>query len=539
MPTYSSFYLYFLISSLVLFSCAKIGSPTGGPLDKTAPILTESSLKNQSLSVPIDTKEIRFYFDEFVRLDPKSTPLISPRTNGVIFGPRGSTKKYVSVKFRNALDENTTYNINFGGSIIDNNEGNSLEEPMEFAFSTGKTIDQHYLGGNIQEIEGLVLSKKLRVGLYQKNELFTDSTFIKKKPLYLTSVKENGDFQFHNLSDNLYRILAFEDDNNNQKVDFKEEKYAIINQDLAVDQSNLVLSLSNGTIPYKLLTGRHTAQGEYTFSFEGSAFKSKNIEIRPLTDFSFLSAAMGDSIKIWFNPKKNNFTNGQKIIFSIQNKALSQTDTLTILHNLQYAKEIQLTLKSSGFNTSLLLQSTTALSQSKKNKVEIRQKKNEKEFFLLTALLNPKKPTEVRLDFAFKEGENYEITFLEGALESPTGKKNKKVKINYKQAKKENFGRFILQIQNAPSNYFWVELYLKKRDKWLFYTKKYTNSSQITFEFLPPGEYQVKLKSDLNGNEIWDLQNYATKETTEPVYLMNKSLEIKALWDLDEIWLIQ
>ncbi|MEL6970224.1 MAG: hypothetical protein AAFO02_08645, partial [Bacteroidota bacterium] len=56
----------------------------------------------------------------------------------------------------------------------------------------------------------------------------------------------------------------------------------------------------------------------------------------------------------------------------------------------------------------------------------------------------------------------------------------------------------------------------------------YTNE----FKLLPPGDYQLEIIEDLNGNSRWDPGNYDLKRQPERVYI-RKLETLRANWDLE------
>ena len=56
--------------------------------------------------------------------------------------------KSVVLTFQDTLSENTTYSIDLGDGIADNNEGNIFPR-MSFAFSTGDHVDSIYTSGTV------------------------------------------------------------------------------------------------------------------------------------------------------------------------------------------------------------------------------------------------------------------------------------------------------------------------------------------------------------------------------------------------------
>ena len=147
-------FLYFISIALFLattiFSggCAQIGLPTGGAKDTIAPKLVRTNPAFGSKNVKAN--KITFEFDEYIDLqDLQQNILISPLQN------RNPTitanPKTITLKFRDSLLPNTTYNINFGKAIRDINEANILND-LSYTFSTGNTIDSSTISGNIDTL---------------------------------------------------------------------------------------------------------------------------------------------------------------------------------------------------------------------------------------------------------------------------------------------------------------------------------------------------------------------------------------------------
>ena len=56
------------------------------------------------------------------------------------------------------------------------------------------------------------------------------------------------------------------------------------------------------------------------------------------------------------------------------------------------------------------------------------------------------------------------------------------------------------------------------------------------FEYIRPGKYTFRLIEDSNNNNIWDTGNYLQKVNPEPVYYFSNEIEVRANWDLNEIF---
>ena len=59
---------------------------------------------------------------------------------------------------------------------------------------------------------------------------------------------------------------------------------------------------------------------------------------------------------------------------------------------------------------------------------------------------------------------------------------------------------------------------------------------QADFYFLKPGTYHVRLFNDRNGNGIWDVGLYESKEQPEEVYYFPGKIETRENWDYMQEW---
>ena len=215
-------YSYISLSLIlfVIFSCARIGAPTGGPVDKDPPKVLESKPLANSTHFTDDKIEIEF--DEYVQLkDIYTEMVVSPP---LAEKPFVKTKdKSIVVELKSDLDSNTTYTISFGDAIVDNNEGNALPD-YSFAFSTGDYLDSMAVTGNIINAKDLSkLKEPVFVGLYQN---LNDSIPLNEPPTYVGRTNKEGVFEIKNVKPDKYRIFALSDANANLTYDMPEENIA-------------------------------------------------------------------------------------------------------------------------------------------------------------------------------------------------------------------------------------------------------------------------------------------------------------------------
>ena len=117
--TASIFVIYFI--SIAGTGCAQIGAPTGGPKDSIPPELVNAVPK--LMATNFKGNKIILNFNEYIDVqDITNNLLVSPLPK---INPTVEYKlKSVTVKLKDTLIDNTTYTINFGNAIKDNNEGN-------------------------------------------------------------------------------------------------------------------------------------------------------------------------------------------------------------------------------------------------------------------------------------------------------------------------------------------------------------------------------------------------------------------------------
>lgn len=210
-------------TSFLIFSCAKIVTPNGGPKDNLPPKFVES--KPYQNSVNFKGNEIEIKFDEYIVLEnPNTKVLISPQIKP---SPEiTSNLKSIHIKGLDSLKENTTYIIDFADAIKDYNEGNRLNG-FSFAFSTSDHIDTLWYEGRVLDAFELTAIADKYVLLYSN----FDTTYIKNNPSdYLTKTDSNGVFRFHNLADREYKLFILDDKNQNKIYDLANEGIGFSNE---------------------------------------------------------------------------------------------------------------------------------------------------------------------------------------------------------------------------------------------------------------------------------------------------------------------
>ena len=211
-----------LFGGALLTKCASTMTPTGGPKDTLPPVIVLMEPNNFSTNIDtLHTPKIFIGFNEYVQIKDlqkelytspamKKKPSVVRRGQGIV------------ITMKDTLLPNTTYAINFGSSILDNNEGNPLHS-MRYVFSTGPEIDSMYMSGYTADSYKADSVGKSFIYFFIADSVEQpkdwDSTMFKYKPAVIARAEKNGIFIAQNLKPVNYRIYAFEDTNNNMEYE--------------------------------------------------------------------------------------------------------------------------------------------------------------------------------------------------------------------------------------------------------------------------------------------------------------------------------
>lgn len=220
-----------LLISFFFTSCANIIPPSGGDRDSLPPVLVSAIPKDSAINV--SPKLITLTFDEFVSLqDVNSNLIVSPtlKDNPIV----DNKLKNVTIKFKDSLEANTTYSLNFGNAIKDVNEGNVIKN-FRFVFSTGNTIDNFSYRGKVVLAEKGTVDSTLIVLLHNNN---SDTAIYKNRPRYFTRINGKGIFEFNNLSGGYYTAYVLPNDFS-KKYDDSTKLFAFRTEPLLINSKTI------------------------------------------------------------------------------------------------------------------------------------------------------------------------------------------------------------------------------------------------------------------------------------------------------------
>lgn len=208
-----------LMLMIVVYSCASMGNPDGGPYDEEPPKFVRSTPK--PFAINSKEKKVTIEFDEFIKLEKAAEKVVVSPPQLEQPEIKASGRKVV-VGLVDSLRPNTTYTIDFADAIVDNNEGNPLGN-YAFTFSTGTTIDTMEVSGTVLSASDLEPVKNIQVGLHSD---LSDSAFMKKPFDRVSRTDSRGHFSIRGIAPGKYRIYALMDGNQNYLFDSKTEMIA-------------------------------------------------------------------------------------------------------------------------------------------------------------------------------------------------------------------------------------------------------------------------------------------------------------------------
>ena len=575
--------LYGMLLLTVIYSCANIGSPNGGPYDETPPKFVSSTpVPNQ---INYTGKKIEILFDELIQIEKPSENVIITPPQMELPVIRSAGKKAV-IELKDTLKPNTTYTIDFTNSISDNNEKNVFEN-FSFAFSTGDIIDTLEVSGVLLNAENLEPMPGITIGLHNNLE---DSAFVKLPFVRTSRTNDKGQFTIRNITPGTYHIFALNDVNRDYKFDQPGEDIAFLD---SVIVPSFELTTRQDTTWKDSLTIDTIRTVGYTRFFpdniELRLFKEKferQYMVKPeRPDEKYFTLRFNTKLDTVPVPVPINFTpedstwyfvqqteGGTAVNYWLADSTVWKQDTLQV--QVSYPKSDSLNILRPQTDTvQLVLRRRPAEKKKKKKRDEpdpivflgmqvdapssmdlfdtISVTFNEpvldinKEMFFLDQKIDTVWNT-VDFDFfpdstnslnyfirrPWKYGEEYRIEVDSAAIHSLYGKWNDFFTGEFKIKKEDEYGYLYLNINGVDTTAF-VEL-LSSGDAPV--RKAKVKDGGVLFMDLKPDKYYARIVIDTNGNGVWDTGNYIEKRQPEEVYYSPKMYEIMQNWQVEETW---
>ena len=518
---------------VLVVSCARRSSPTGGEKDSIPPILIASNPKINSVN--FDADEIRLTFDEWIELKNLDQQLIvSPPLEKKKYEikPLGGITKKIFVNFLDSLSENTTYTFNFGNSIVDNNEGNKMNF-FSYTFSTGPTLDSLYLKGNVEDAFNLETEEYLSLQLYKIDSTYNDSIIFNNQPTYIANTLDSTAYRFNNLREGKYILIALKDIGDDYIFNPLYDKIGYYDSIVSLPRDSIIdLKLFKEETPIIWDKPHFINSEKIGFGYYGKLDLSKISLISKIPDsvnYLFSKEQDKDTLNLWLS--KNSI---DSLEFNL--KEIDTIKTLTVKFDRKKDSLIDslsiasITKSVIGLKEKFKLSSNLPLREISDSLIFIRN---------LDSILIPFKSSinnnldEISIDFDVKPQDEYSVYILPNAIIDLRGGTNDTLGFNTITQSLEDYGNVYLNVIRDTESEYILQMINSNNE----IVREYNGISSdgiFNFELIKPGKYIFRMIKDDNGNNIWDTGNYLKKVQPEAVYYSNFELDIRANWDFNE-----
>ena len=529
------FFIFFI--ALAFYQCARRGTPTGGPKDETPPVL----LKTEPVNMTINFKDqkIRLYFNELVKLkDVQEQLIVSPPLKyQPVLTPQGGANKFIEITIKDTLLENTTYTLNFGQSIVDNNEGNP-NSFLTYVFSTGSYIDSLELSGAIKDAFNRKADDFVSVMLYQIDSAYTDSTVYQKPPNYITNTLDSTViFKLRNLKEGTYAIFGIKDAAKDNIFNQKVDKIGFISDTITLPTDSIyLLNLFKEEPDYGVIVPSMVAKNRINFGYFGNG---ADIEINTLTQLPdsvnsiILKERDKDTLNYWFTPFEMD-----SLIFTVTNEKLTVKDTFTIKNRKVGVDSLLLNLNQKGtlkFDKPLSILSNTPLVKADSAKINFINKDSIKVPYtlVLDSLEN-----KLNIVFEPQADEKYKMQLLPGTVLDFFGNTNDTLSYSFSTKSPADYGNLQLNLEGSAISYPLIVQLLNEKEE--VQRETFSEGPQV-FEFnnIDPGNYLVRVIFDENQNKKWDTGSYLKQVQPEKISYYPGVIEMRANWEKIETFILK
>lgn len=585
----SLYYIFIIIAAAVMYSCANIGNPSGGPIDKTPPIFMRSNPTPNAVNVK--DRKIEIFFDEIVTLkDPSTKIIVSPAQTEM---PRMSALgRKVTVELVDSLLPNTTYTIDFSNSIQDNNEGNAIDN-FAFAFSTGSVIDSMRVSGYVLDSRTLEPMQSVVVGL-QSN--LADSAFHKEKLQRVALTNDRGQFTIRNVSPGSYHIFALKDLDRDYKFGNPTEDIAFLDSiivpsigsreaadtvynDLneidtilratrpAYFPNDILLSMFNEDRKSQYLANNlrvDSTRISLTFAAASDTLPSLSIVERndvPDQWYTLERSQTNDTLTYWIRPPHlvsadtlmvattylrtdtaSNLSWGTDTLkFTFQRQKAKKKKKNEETDSLEQIRFMELHPLANGTQevyAPLLLQTGTPIERYSREAFHLQRKlQNDTTFYpakiksiaLRDSTLSRR---DLMLKVDWEPGAAYTLAVDSLAMTDIYGLQTKPLKVDFNVRKMEEYGNIVFNIPAVRDSAI-VEL-LDGTEKIVLRAPVKNHRAELLN--LLPGKYYARLFIDRNGNGKYDTGNYDMHLQPEETVYYPGAINLKKNWDVEQTW---
>ncbi|MCX2452939.1 Ig-like domain-containing protein [Pedobacter sp. PLR] len=519
-----------LVLTSLIYSCASIQQPQGGPRDTEAPKVLSMEPKN--FTTNFKEKKIIIEFDEYFKLQNESKEFsISPELK--IPPLLKVKKKILEISFPDTLEKNTTYTLNFGKLIADINENNVLKN-FSYVFSTGPKLDSLSIKGKVTnsitgepEIEAVAFILPLD----------RDTLFGKGRPAIYALTDSSGNYTLNNLREGSYKVYALKEKGGDKIYQQSTDEIGFIKEPIVLnkpmDSLNLKIFKEDATV-FRILDKRINADGSISFAFNQKLQKPEIAVLEPaaLNTTKYLKFSKNnDSLKMWLTDMSFDST---KISIK-ENGKLLQTTTLLRGKKETYTRVLNATdnLEDQTLNPNRPLKLTFNFPVLSTDIAKMQLLEDSVKRTTFTLEKDSTDFLSYYIKYPWRIKKSYEMKFEAGAFTAILNTKNKEFIKDFKLGNKDDYGTLILKLVVPEQNKSYIVEVIDE-SKNPVNTIVVTKDTTVRFNNYKAGKYFTRITYDNNKNKKWDTGSVAEGRQPEKIWNEPKELSIRALWERNE-----
>ncbi|MNX60144.1 hypothetical protein D3C86_910420 [compost metagenome] len=517
---------------LLLFGCASIQTPQGGPKDTTPPKVLSMTPKNQTRN--FNAKKIVIEFDEYFNLKDEFKEFsISPdQEKAPELKKRG---KRLEINLQDSLEKNTTYTLNFGKSVADVNEGNVVKN-LSYVFSTGPEIDSLSVSGKVINSLSDEPEKDVTVFILP---IERDTLFGKKRPSIYTTTDSAGTYKLNNLRKGTYKVYALKENSGGGDKIYQQisDEVGFVKEPIVIDKNleNIDLQIFKELAPeFRVLERKLNNDGSILITFN-QQLKSPKITVTE-------PAALDAGKKVFFN-KTNNTTkiwlndmsfDSVKVAINDQGKLL-QTLNFTKGKKDTYTRDVTISDNLSGGKLNPYQQLTltfpfpvTGADPTKIILLEDSVKRNNFE-----VIKDSVDFLKYYIKYPWKVKKTYDLKLGAGAFTAIFNAKNKEINKRFSLESADAYTTLVLNVTVPDTSKGYVVQFLNEK-KDIIKSFPVGKNEKITFSKYPAGKYMIRVIYDDNKNGIWDTGNVKEGFQPEKVWYLKALMDLKPNWERED-----
>jgi hypothetical protein len=505
---------------LLSMSCAQMGAPSGGEVDRSPPEIISISPALGATDVSVEAGgTIEVLFDEYVNVRGLGSQLLvsPPLSKPIEWRMRG---KAVTFTWLEPLIDNVTYVFQFGDAVIDLHEGNPTDDFIH-AFSTGADLDTLSLSGAVVDAFSGSAMTKVRIFLFD-SEATVDSIEKGLKPQFMGTTDEQGLFTIRYLPVGNYRVMAVDDQDRNyhwttgESLAIYEDIIEVTGHDTL--KSNMRMQATPMSVVNYFVQSVRDSLGLVQIELSRNFTPSDSVYVGGQKSHSegVNMWAWGDQIEnesvVW--PGQDTLVVSEiKVVDAVRFEATLGPGGKIVTRN---KVEIQFTRPIEGTVDRLFV--VTGMDSSEVQIDSVWTKDHD--------------PFSIEIAGQFNRGNSFEIILFPGAVQGQ-GAQELQDTSSFKWSifKSNELGEIEVIIHKVG----WLQLISANGEV----TKEIelTEGQQAIFKDLTPGTYSLKWKGDTNKNGSWESVNLSKWKSPEPAQMLNTKVKVKADWRHEIQWL--